>query len=336
MEPVARRRRTVVGPIILIGFGVLFLLLNFLPDFDPWPVLARYWPLFLIFLGLGKIWDYYRHKPSETAAASVPAAPAAAGTAPGPMTAPRPSGPTGVAVAFIILLVLLVAASWHARGRYEHRRFTGGTHSSQTVELQGAKSVAVSLEVPAGQLRLSGGSAHLLDAEFDYDSQLAKPDIDYSVSGDQGTLEVGQESHRHTHVMFGEPPNDWDLHFGNNIPLDLKLEMGAGQSQLSLRDLDVTNLHIEMGAGELDLDLAGPRKSSLTGTIEGGAGTATIVLPKDTGARVAASGGIGSIVAHGLAKDGDAYVNDSWGKTPTSIELTVEGGVGQINLLTAP
>jgi hypothetical protein len=319
-----------VAPVVLIGLGVLFLLLNFLPDFDPWPVLARYWPLFLIFLGLGKIWDHYRLRPSETDATG------AAACQPPAVAVPRQHRPSGVGIALLILLALLVAASWHARGRYEHRRFTGGTHESRAVELQGAKSVAVSLEVSAGQLRLSGGSSRLLDADFHYDNRGGKPDIDYSVSGDHGILEIGQQGHRHAHLMFDEPANDWDLHFSNGIPLDLKLEMGAGQSHLALRDLDVTNLHVEMGAGELSLDLTGPRKNNLTGTIEGGAGMATIVLPKQTGARVTASGGVGSVVIHGLTKDGDGYVNDAWGKTPTSVELSIEGGVGRISLMTAP
>ena len=151
MEPLARRRRSVAGPIILIAFGLLFLLLNFLPDFDPWPVLARYWPLSLIFLGLGRIWDYYRYRPSEVPTAGA-SAPPAAGAVPGTIAAnptARPSGPSGVAIALIILLMLLVAASWHARGRYEHRRFTGGMHESRTVELQSAKSVAVKARAAA-------------------------------------------------------------------------------------------------------------------------------------------------------------------------------------------
>jgi hypothetical protein len=47
---------------------------------------------------------------------------------------------------------------------------------------------------------------------------------------------------------------------------------------------------------------------------------------------VHASGGIGSISTDGLTRDGDDYVNAAYGKTPTSINLTVEGGVGTIVL----
>ena len=47
------RRVSLVFPIILITIGVLFLLHNWRPAFDPWSVLAEYWPLILVFVGLG-------------------------------------------------------------------------------------------------------------------------------------------------------------------------------------------------------------------------------------------------------------------------------------------
>ena len=79
--------------------------------------------------------------------------------------------------------------------------------------------------------------------------------------------------------------------------------------------------------------MTGPRTTNVTGTIEGGVGQATIRLPKDVGVHVDASGGIGSVDAHGLRKEDGAWVNDAYGKSATSIELTVHGGVGQIELL---
>ncbi|HEV3483246.1 MAG TPA: DUF5668 domain-containing protein, partial [Candidatus Acidoferrales bacterium] len=65
--PPIRRHHSFVGPILLIVLGVLFLLLNLYPGFDPWPVIWRYWPLILIFIGLGKIWDSYYAREHSTA-----------------------------------------------------------------------------------------------------------------------------------------------------------------------------------------------------------------------------------------------------------------------------
>ena len=51
------QRPPLVVPIILIVVGALFLYANYRPAFDPWLVLKTYWPLILIFIGLGKMLD---------------------------------------------------------------------------------------------------------------------------------------------------------------------------------------------------------------------------------------------------------------------------------------
>jgi predicted membrane protein len=102
---------------------------------------------------------------------------------------------------------------------------------------------------------------------------------------------------------------------------------------LKLRDINVTELELHMGAGQVELDLTGPRKSDLDVTVKGGAGWATIRLPKDVGVRVHAAGGIGSVTAEGLKKDGNDYSNDLYGKTPHKITLDVQGGIGEIELI---
>jgi predicted membrane protein len=324
-QPLPPRHRSFVGPIILIVLGVLILLFNLYPDFNPWPVFFRYWPLILILIGLGKIWDsyYWRHHTGQQGAS------------------PWISG-TGTA--WILLLVFFIVASWHRGGwrqyddgwnrpwNWHGRALADEAHDTQAVELQGAKSVDMDLNIPAGQLSLGGGSSHLMEGDFHYDRHRDKPNVEYSVSEDRGQLHVGQDGNDwHTH--WGNDDNEWDMKVANNVPIDLRLEMGAGQSNLRLNGVEVKNLDIHMGAGQLDLDLTGPRSTSMTGTIEGGVGQATVRLPKDVGVRVEASGGIGSVDSRDLKRDGDAYVNDSYGKTPTSIELTIHGGIGEIRLI---
>lgn len=57
-----RRRPSLLGALLWIGLGTLFLLHNFGRVPDLWAIAARYWPILLILLGLGKVIDYYRHK----------------------------------------------------------------------------------------------------------------------------------------------------------------------------------------------------------------------------------------------------------------------------------
>jgi hypothetical protein len=310
-----RRPRSFVGPVILIVVGIFLLFWKLYPGFDPFPWLFRYWPVILIAIGLGKIWDsYYARKRPEHA------------------TAPWI---TGTGLAWLTLLLFFMLGFWHRgpsdgwRDRGPGDRW-GEMHDTQSVDLQGAKSVTCDLDFPTGRLDVSAGSGKLLDADFRYDRRSERPNVSYSVSDGSGHLTV---SGGHARMHWGPAANDWNLKLSREAALDINVNVGAGESYLRLGGLDVERLKVNMGAGRLDLDLAGPRNANLDGTIEGGVGSAMIRLPKDVGVRVDATGGIGSVNANGLHRQGSRYQNDAYGKTPTNIEMTVHGGIGQIDLV---
>ena len=312
----SQRRTSLVLPIVLITVGAMFLYANWRPAFDPWPILRTYWPLILVFVGLGKMWDATRAKQNPD------------GTA---RSGGVSLGATFGALAFVLVLVILF---WHGRAFTRDRRSSDDWQQhSQTVDRQGAKSVNVSLETSAGEFTIGGGASHLLDADFKYSDSYGTPRVAYNVDAGIGHLNISQDD---SSVHFGKSHNEWNLRLGNEVPLELKVEMGAGRGRLSLRDLPVTRLEMSMGAGQADVDLTGDRKSDLTANLEGGVGQVTIRLPRKVGVVVRASGGIGSINAHGLRHEDDEYTNEAYGKTPATIHLKVEGGIGQINLIEEP
>jgi len=298
-----------VFPIVLIGFGVLFLLRRWNPAFEPWSILRTYWPLILIFIGIGKIWDNVQRSRNPNAPPGISL------------------GATFGAVAFVLVIGMLI---WHGRGFSHGRGGVFGTkHTTKIVDPQRAKSAHAKLEMSAGQLTINGGSANLLEADFNYSDSYDEPRVEYSVADGVGQLSVSQDS-RSVHI--GHSENGWSLHFSKDLPLELKIDMGAGQGNLHLRDIPLTRLDLNIGAGQVDVDLTGDRKTDLTADIEGGVGQANIRLPKNVGVIVRASGGIGRIESHGLKHEGDTYTNDAYGKTPATIRLKVEGGIGQIVL----
>jgi hypothetical protein len=298
------RRRSIVVPLLLVALGVLFLYTNLRPEVNPWPLVSRWWPLLLIFLGLGKLWDFYRLRSQSGTVES--------------------TWLTGGEIAVIVLLVLLVSVALSRKGGTPQE-----VHQVESVERQGAESVRIQIEMGAGQLKIAGGANKLLEADFRYSEAEGKPKIAYDVSGKQGRLTISQSG---TGIHLGRTHNDWNMRLANDMPMELKIEMGAGQGDLRLGGLLLTKLDVEMGAGQATVDLTGDWKKDLDAKIEGGVGTATIRLPKNVGVRVHAAGGIGSISVRGLGREGDAYVNHAYGKSPVTLRLNIEGGVGTINL----
>ena len=303
------KRISVVFPIILITVGVLFLLHNWRPAFDPLPILRTYWPLILVFIGLGKIWDNLQRSRNPDAPPGIS------------------MGATIGTLAFVMVIVLLLWQGHRFSGRLGSLAST--KHTAQSVDLKDAKSAHANLEMGAGQLTINSGATHFMDADFTFTNAYEEPRVNYNVTNGIGHVTVSQDSQS---VHIGHSQNNWNLHFGKEIPLELKIDMGAGQGNLHLRDVPLTSLALNIGAGQVDVDLTGDRKADLTADIEGGVGQANIRLPKNVGVIAHASGGIGSIEVHGLKHDGDSYVNEAYGKSPTTIRLKVEGGIGEIVL----
>ena len=58
-------RHSIFGGLVLVIIGALFLIYNFHPEFDLWDILWRWWPLFLILLGVARLIDYAIAQHSE-------------------------------------------------------------------------------------------------------------------------------------------------------------------------------------------------------------------------------------------------------------------------------
>jgi N-terminal domain of toast_rack, DUF2154/Domain of unknown function (DUF5668) len=309
-ENVRHERPPLVFPIVLIIVGALFLYANYRPAFDPWYVMKTYWPLILIFVGLAKIFDSAQARRSG-----------ATGSNSGSI------GPTIGAIAFLIVVFVLI---FHSHAFSRGRRFSSNIkHESQHVDLQGANSIDASIQSPAGLLTVEGGSSRALEADFNFAESYGAPVVDYHVASGVGQINVTQD---HDSPHFGISHNDWNLRLNNAIPVALKVEMGAGEGRLHLRDVPVTNLTLNMGAGRVMVDLTGDRKKDVDADIEGGVGEATVRLPRSIGVIAHAEGGIGGISAPDFRKQDSEYTNAAYGKTPVTIRLKVEGGVGSIKL----
>jgi N-terminal domain of toast_rack, DUF2154 len=237
----------------------------------------------------------------------------------------------------VVLSILLMTATTVLAGACGTQR--GGTQQdvgkmqrqSQSVDLENAQSVRANLKIGAGELNLTGGADALMEGEFSYNVDDWKPKVNYDVSGDTGELLVRQGSGGGVN-LGGDARNEWDIRFNDEVPTNLSVQMGAGESDLDLDDLTLTRLDLEMGAGRTTIDLTGDYERDLVASIQGGVGQATVQLPSEVGVRVEAQGGLGEINAEGLQKEGEAYVNDAYGDSEVTLDVDIQGGVGQINL----
>jgi predicted small secreted protein len=204
-------------------------------------------------------------------------------------------------------------------------------HESHSIQPESAKSVRAHLVMGAGELNVSGAADALMEANFSYNVKDWKPKVDYEVNGDKGELSVRQGSGEGVRLGAGAR-NEWDVRLNDEVPTDLRVEMGAGESDLDLDSLALTGLDLQMGAGKTRVDLTGDYDRDFDASIKGGVGEVTVLLPSEVGVMAKAEGGLGKIDAEGLTREGNAYVNDAYGNSDATLKVDVEGGVGQINL----
>src|SRR5512142_3334335 len=122
-------------------------------------------------------------------------------------------------IAFVLAAALLAGCGSRAR--------VGELRSeAQSVELRNAKSVDVNINMGAGNLTVNAGSAKLLEADFTYNVAKLKPEVEYT----DGTLVVRQPEVNGMPALQGiaDFRNEWGLRLYDGVPMDLRVDVGAG------------------------------------------------------------------------------------------------------------
>ena len=248
----------------------------------------------------------------------------------------------------VILSIVMMAATVVLTGACGMQ--PGGTQQevgkmqeeSKSVDLKNADSVSPQLKMGAGELHITGGADQLMEGDFSYNVSEWKPKVSYDVSGGKGELLVKQGG-ANSGSLGAKARNEWDISFNDELPTDLVVKMGAGESDLDLDSLTLKGVDLKMGAGKSTIDLTGDYAQGFAASIEGGVGEATVMLPSgvgkatvllpsEVGVKAKAEGGLGKINAEGLKRVGDSYVNDAYGESDVNLSVDVKGGVGEINL----
>jgi hypothetical protein len=242
-------------------------------------------------------------------------------------------------LALVLALLAMVGCSPIRRVSHDEVRVldsddderTVSTHD-QTVEAEDAEEARVSIEMGAGRLSVFGGTDELMEADFTYSRERWKPEVSYRVRSGEGRLDISQANRPLDLGPDRNDRNDWDLRFGEGLPLTIEVAMGAGQAEFELGDLDLRDFELTMGAGDVYVDLVGDLDHDADVRIQGGAGRLEVRLPSDVGIRADVRGGLGRIEVDGLTKRGSEWVSEDYEDADVLIDVRVEGGVGEVVL----
>jgi len=127
-----------------------------------------------------------------------------------------------------------------------------------------------------------------------------------------------------------DSPNHWEIRLDDTIPLDLAVNLGAGDSRLNLGTLNLTSLAVNNGAGDLRIDLGGYHGKRFDAEIVNGVGDVTLLVPRYSNTRIEISRGVGDLTGAGLIRENDSFTTAGYNLSLPLNTISVKQGVGSI------
>jgi hypothetical protein len=135
------------------------------------------------------------------------------------------------------------------------------------VRLEGADRVEVTVQFGGGNLDIEGGSDALLSGEFAYNVPGLRPEIVYDVHGTDGARGELLIRHKEQTIRWDRPVtelhNEWQLRLTEDVPLDLRADIGASTGKLELGGLRLASLDLTAGAAETRVQFDRPNVERL-------------------------------------------------------------------------
>jgi hypothetical protein len=270
------RRGDLAGPVLLIGFGTLLLLINLgrIPV-SLWGAISQLWPLALVVLGLD-------------------------------LLIPRRSVLGSIVVAALLLGVLFAGAGLALPAMSTPPSAVGG--EAVEVPATGAAAVDVTLISGAGSMWVDDGAPGdaLLSGTVNIPGG-GQIEQSAATQGDTTTILVKTTGVVIIPIQFGGGGEVWDIGLAADPALRLSTQMGAGELRIDARGLNLDSIDASTGAGEVEVRV--PAGASAV-TMSAAVGMLTVRVPVGTPVRLEASSLAGSVdVPSGYERVGGAYVS---------------------------
>jgi hypothetical protein len=176
----------------------------------------------------------------------------------------------GTVGVMVLAIVALIAAVILWTSQYVTVTLKHGGSREETVEKTGETFVNILLNIPVGNLAVTGNSPHLLDGTFKYEQGQWDAQIAYLVSSGMGTLSVIQSN---TNGSPASPSGyDYGVQLNNTVPLSVQVDRLAGDTNLKLDGLLLSTINANLGNGNNLIALQGEQKTLSTILMNGGAG----------------------------------------------------------------
>lgn len=299
MDEQKRRRVSLVGPVILIGLGIVILLNNMgVLAWSVWEVIFRLWPILLIAAGLEIILSRL----------SV----------------------WGSLLALVLTVAILTGGLWLLRTDIGTGQVVAGEEVRQA--LGGATRAEVVIKPGVGSLHIEAlpESANLVEGVIRV-GRGQRVRRDFAVVGKTATLTLQSEGTTFGPFIGWDDQRSWELGLAPEVPLELEVSFGVGQADIDLTDLTVDNLKVNAGIGQTTVTL--PYEGRFQAKIEGAIGKTVVVIPAGMAARIHVSAGLAARdLPTAYQRQGDVYTSPGYATAENRVDLEVSQAIGKVTI----
>ncbi|HEX9614919.1 MAG TPA: toast rack family protein [Bacteroidota bacterium] len=152
-------------------------------------------------------------------------------------------------ILIVVVLLLAGAVGIASAQRTQHKEINRGNE----------RELKVIIEVSFGTVIIApgeGGKILVADFTGSRDNDSKEVVVDYTSRGDRGELIIKSKDHSR---FWNDSDNEdtenrvWTLRFTDAVPLDMKIELGAGKGELDLTGMQLRTLKISSGASSVDM-----------------------------------------------------------------------------------
>jgi hypothetical protein len=206
--------------------------------------------------------------------------------------------------------------------------------NTTTIMLDGASTGSVRITMGAGELSVHGGAPDtaLMEATVFSKSAEWQPELEESVNGSQKSVFMTEKGHKGKEWFAVHSPNTWEILLNDRLPLNLEVNVGAGDSRLDLGSLNLASLIVNNGAGDTEIDLGRYRGGRFNAEIHNGVGDLTVRLPKSSNSRIAVHSGVGDVTSTGFEQRDEYYITPGYNPSLPVNDILLKQGVGSIIL----
>ncbi|MGD9091288.1 MAG: DUF5668 domain-containing protein [Anaerolineales bacterium] len=292
------KRENYVTSTLFNGLGIIFLMANlgYLPV-DVWRMIISLWPILLIALGFDILFG------RRSIWASL--------------------------FGSLVILAILAGSIWWFGYRDANLQISGGQEIYEP--LSDTTQAEIRVEPGMGLLQLDAlsDSNALIEGMAHSGERI---NITKNVTHEGGTTTVVISTSGSTTIFPFSGQGGrwvWDLSVTPDIPLKLGSDMSVGDSNLTLTNLQISDLNVNMGIGKTTIAL--PQEGRVLAWVDGGIGQITIIVPDSMALRIYSDTGIASLsVPDSFVKAEGGYTSPDYNSADHRTDLRLDLAIGGV------